>query len=184
MYLFFDTETNGLPIRRTAPVEDLNNWPRLVQLAFLLYDLNGTHISSGNYIVIPNGFVIPSSVADIHRISTERALSEGVPVLSVLNDFSKAVRDAKYLVAHNMYFDKRVVGAEYLRCGLEDSLKYKKKICSMNRTTKFCGFGKWPTLQGLHHKLFNSSFEEAHDAAVDIQATANCFWELKRLGII
>lgn len=184
MYLFFDTETNGLPIKRTAPVEDLDNWPRLVQLAFLLYDFNGTLISSGNFIIKPDGFVIPSNVADIHRISTERALSEGVPVLSVLNDFSKTVRDAKYLVAHNMYFDKRVVGAEYLRIGLEDSLKYKKKICTMHSSTKFCGIGKWPTLQELHCKLFNSSFEEAHDAAVDIQATANCFWELKKLGII
>jgi len=184
MYLFFDTETNGLPVKRTAPVEELDNWPRLVQLAFLLYDFNGSLISSGNFIIKPDGFVIPSDVAEIHRISTERALLEGIPILSVLNEFSKTVRTAKYLVAHNMYFDKRVVGAEYLRSGLEDSLQFKKKICTMNNTTKFCGFGKWPTLQELHQKLFNSSFEEAHDAAVDIQATANCFWELKRLGII
>lgn len=33
MYLFFDTETTGLPKNWKAPVSDLNNWPRLVQLA-------------------------------------------------------------------------------------------------------------------------------------------------------
>ena len=38
MYLFFDTETTGLPKNWKAPVTDLNNWPRLVQLAYLLYD--------------------------------------------------------------------------------------------------------------------------------------------------
>ena len=27
-------------------------------------------------------------------------------------------------------------------------------------------------------------FDEAHNAAADISATARCFWELKRLGII
>jgi hypothetical protein len=41
MYLFFDTETTGLPKNWKAPVTDLNNWPRLVQLAFLLFDNNG-----------------------------------------------------------------------------------------------------------------------------------------------
>jgi hypothetical protein len=37
MYLFFDTETTGLPKNYKAPVTDLNNWPRLVQLAWLFY---------------------------------------------------------------------------------------------------------------------------------------------------
>jgi DNA polymerase III epsilon subunit-like protein len=43
---------------------------------------------------------------------------------------------------------------------------------------------KWPKLSELHQKLFGVTFEEAHDAAVDIEATAKCFWELKRRGII
>ncbi|KAF0237889.1 MAG: DNA polymerase III subunit [Prolixibacteraceae bacterium] len=44
MYLFFDTETTGLPKNWKAPVTDLNNWPRLVQLAYLLYDSDGNQI--------------------------------------------------------------------------------------------------------------------------------------------
>jgi DNA polymerase III alpha subunit (gram-positive type) len=43
---------------------------------------------------------------------------------------------------------------------------------------------KWPKLSELHQKLFGTDFEEAHNANVDIQATAKCFWELKRLGKI
>jgi DNA polymerase III subunit epsilon len=59
----------------------------------------------------------------------------------------------------------------------------------MNATTDFCtirgpyGF-KWPKLSELHYKLFKTNFEEAHNAAADIQATAKCFWELKRIGVI
>ena len=41
MYLFFDTETTGLPKRWNAPVTDLENWPRLVQLAWIMYDDRG-----------------------------------------------------------------------------------------------------------------------------------------------
>ncbi len=29
-----------------------------------------------------------------------------------------------------------------------------------------------------------TGFDEAHNAAVDITATATCFWELRRIGII
>jgi len=38
MYLFFDTETTGLPRNYKAPATDLANWPRLVQIAWLLAD--------------------------------------------------------------------------------------------------------------------------------------------------
>ncbi len=59
----------------------------------------------------------------------------------------------------------------------------------MERTTNFCAIDgpygyKWPKLSELHFKLFNTGFEEAHNAAVDIKATAKCFWELKRLNKI
>ena len=33
--LFFDTETTGIPKNWDAPVDKLDNWPRLVQLALL-----------------------------------------------------------------------------------------------------------------------------------------------------
>ena len=59
MYLFFDTETAGLPRNRKAPVSDLNNWPRLVQIAWLLYDNSGSPVKSSDYIIKPEGFAIP-----------------------------------------------------------------------------------------------------------------------------
>ena len=44
MYLIFDTETTGLPKKFNAPITDLDNWPRLVQLAYLVYDFDGNLI--------------------------------------------------------------------------------------------------------------------------------------------
>jgi DNA polymerase III subunit epsilon len=189
MYLFFDTETTGLPRNWRAPVTDLNNWPRLVQLAFLLYDRNGNKISGGDYIVKPEGFLIPVDASRIHGISTERATQEGYPLKEVLLNFQTLIEQADYLVAHNMSFDEKIVGAEFLRNKMVDSIAPKKKICTMQSTTNFCAIDgpygyKYPKLSELHFKLFRTGFDEAHNAAVDISATAKCFWELKRLGKI
>lgn len=122
MYLFFDTETTGLPKSWKAPVTDLNNWPRMIQLAFLP-------------------------------------------------------------------FDEKIVGAEFLRHEMQNVIQGKRKICTMEKTTNFCkimephGY-KWPKLSELHYKLFGQKFEDVHDAASDIAATVQCFWELKRRKLI
>ncbi|MDR2775998.1 MAG: 3'-5' exonuclease, partial [Tannerella sp.] len=73
MYLFFDTETTGLPKNWKAPVTNVDNWPRLVQLAFLTYDNSGEKIAAGDFIIKPIGFVIPSDISKVHGITTERA---------------------------------------------------------------------------------------------------------------
>ncbi len=189
MYLFFDTETTGLPKNWKAPVTDLQNWPRLVQLAYLLYDQQGNKISGGDFIIQPAGFTIPAEAAAIHGISTEKANREGVALMTVLQDFQTLINRAEQLVAHNMSFDEKIMGAEFLRNRMPDSIASKRKICTMQRSTNFCALDgpygyKWPKLSELHYKLFNTGFEEAHNAAVDINATAKCFWELKRLGEI
>ncbi len=189
MYLFFDTETTGLPKNWKAPVTDLKNWPRLVQLAFLIFDKNGTKLSEGNFIIKPEGFNIPADVSMIHGISHDRAVREGVSLTEVLNAFHSLIDNSEVLVAHNISFDAMIVGAEFLRMGLTNPIPSKKKVCTMESSTNYCAiqgpYGyKWPKLSELHYKLFRTGFEEAHNAAVDINATAKCFWELKRLGKI
>ena len=42
----------------------------------------------------------------------------------------------------------------------------------------------WPRLEELYRKLFGRNFAGAHDAMSDIQATKECFFELKRRGIL
>jgi len=189
VYLFFDTETTGLPRSWNAPVTALDNWPRLVQLAYMAYDGDGGLIAAVDTIIKPQGFTIPVESSRIHGITTERALAEGRDLVSVLRDFKALLDPARYLVAHNMSFDEKILGAEFLRNGLPDIPAAKHRICTMHSTTEFCAIPgprgyKWPKLTELHRKLFNKDFSEAHNAAADIAATAKCFWELKEQGII
>ncbi len=40
--LFIDTQTTGLPKNWNAPITDTKNWPRLVQIAWIITDYAGT----------------------------------------------------------------------------------------------------------------------------------------------
>ena len=46
MFLIFDTETTGLPKKWSAPLTDFENWPRAIQVAWQVHDLNGNCISN------------------------------------------------------------------------------------------------------------------------------------------
>ena len=190
-YLFFDTETTGVPKNYKAPASNTNNWPHLVQLGWILTDKDGNTISEGNEIVRPEGFVIPTDAANVHGITTERAIQIGKPLQDVIEKFLKDVKQAQCFVGHNISFDQRVVGAELYRLGLQDIVSNKQSICTMQSTIDYCKIpGNWwdeykyPQLQELYTKLFGCKFEDAHDAMADITATKKCFFELKRIGVI
>jgi len=191
MYLIFDTETTGLPHNKTAPVEDLDNWPRLVQIAWQLHDHSGKLLSTGNHIVKPEGFTIPFNAEKIHGISTKRALEVGEDLAEVLDKFSEDVKQAEVLVGHNIEFDNKIIGAEYLRTEKENLLSEAKNIDTAEDTKEFCqlqgGIGgrlKPPKLIELYEKLFGEKFDDAHDAAYDVDATAKAFFECLRRKVI
>jgi hypothetical protein len=56
MFLIFDTETTGLPLNYNAPIEDLNNWPRVVQISWQLHELNGQLVEHKNFIIKSEGY--------------------------------------------------------------------------------------------------------------------------------
>ena len=189
MYLFFDTETTGLPRNWKAPVTDLNNWPRMIQIAWILCDNSGNRVESDDFIIKPENFKIPIEASRVHGISTEKANNEGEDLGKVLSLFNELVERADFIVAHNISFDEKILGAELLRKRIYSNFSKKRKLCTMQSSTDYCrlpgpyGY-KWPKLSELHIKLFGEDFEDAHDASVDINATEKCFWEMRKIGLI
>jgi len=185
-YLFFDTETTGVPKDYRAPAIE---WPRMVQLAWLMHNEKREVIDSGNLIIKPEGFKIPKAAADIHGITNEIALGRGMGLEGVLKVFKERLDTAKYIIGHNVSFDRKILRGELIRNKIEYDSSEKIKLCTMMLSTKYCaipnrsGF-KWPKLQELHEKLFGEEFEGAHDASADIKATARCFWKLIDLEVI
>lgn len=189
MYLFFDTETTGIPKNYKAPASDARNWPRLVQIAWLLMDKDGREQKSVEYIIKPEGFTIPVDAARIHGITNELALEKGVELRSVLEQIIADFAQASTVLAHNMSFDEKILGAELLRMGYANEVEAKTRKCTMLASVEHCAIpgnygNKWPKLQELHKKLFSAEFAGAHSALADVRACAKCYFELKRIRVM
>ena len=187
MYLVFDTETTGLPRDWNAPLSDVDNWPRVVQVAWQLHGPDGALIEARDFLIKPEGFNIPFGAEEIHGISTELARNEGVSASEALAAFQSALDRTQFMVGHNLKFDLNALGAEYLRLGWDESWIQKPVLDTMTpQTAALVGIpgrsGFKPAKLGeLHAKLFGEEFAEAHNATADVEATARCFWELVRI---
>lgn len=180
-------ETTGLSTNWYASKNQTEAWPRIVQIAWMMCDDQGTILSEYKTVIIPDGWTIPQEAVDVHGITLEYARLHGKPIKSVLSLFAKAVDDADLLIAHNFTFDDNVVGAEFVRAKIKNSLDKKKRFCTMKSSVKLCKIEgnynklKYPSLQELHNKLFNENFDDGHDAMADVKACAKCFFELVKI---
>ena len=113
MYLIFDTETTGLPKRWNAPITDVDNWPRCIQIAWQLHDELGNCIEHQDYLIRPDGFNVPYDAEKIHGISTELATEQGLPLSEVLELFNTALSKTTFVVGQNLGFDLNIMGCEF-----------------------------------------------------------------------
>ena len=190
MYLIFDTETTGLPKNWNAPITDVSNWPRCVQIAWQLHDDMGRMVSHEDFLIIPENYKIPYDAEQIHGISTDLAMQQGKPLNEVLDLFNEALSKTKFVVGQNLNFDLNIMGCEFHRSNKSKTLNELRVLdTSTEKTALLCeipggryGKFKLPTLTELHEKLFNQPFNEAHNATADVEATTRCFLELLRNG--
>ena len=188
MYIIFDTETTGLPKSWNAPITDTDNWPRVVQIAWQLHDDMGRLIEAKDYLIAPDGFDIPYDSEQIHGISTALATTLGSSLNDVLAQFNTALGQVKFAVGQNLKFDTNVLGCEFHRLGIKTPMTSMPVLDTCTEiTAKLCqlpggrgGRFKLPTLAELYLFLFQESFDEAHNATADVEATARCFFELVR----
>lgn len=203
MVLTFDTETNGLPKNWKAKVTEVDAWPRLAQIAYSTSDLKTGELFKGYQTLIkPDGWTIPT-VEELRKsgskdpdffvnnnMSTERCQDEGIEVYEALEIIRDDLFNSSVMVAHNMNFDEKILGAEFIRAKMKVG-RIVPRVCTKEVSTAYCklppyryGKYKWPTLMELYVKLFGKEFEGAHDAADDETACRECFHELVRLKVI
>jgi len=191
MYIIFDTETTGLPRNWNAPISDVSNWPRVVQIAWQLHNDMGELVEAKDYLIKPNGYNIPYDSEKIHGISTLLAENKGFDLIEVLQEFNISLKKAQFIVGQNVKFDINVLSCEYYRLNLDTHMSNIPILDTCTEVTaKLCeipggrgGGFKLPTLTELYSFLFNESFQEAHNATADVEATARCFFELIRSSI-
>ena len=112
MYLFCDTEITGLPLDWKAPIGQLDNWPIIVEIGWILTDKNGNEIENNSIIFKPDGFRIPADTSAIRGISNEIANEKGLDRVDVLKTFAELLNKASAFVGRNT------------KCGLRSNTNY------------------------------------------------------------
>ena len=192
---FIDTETTGLPINDNLPYTELDNWPYIVQVALIIEDDNYGVLARRNIILKPDGYVIPESSTKVHGISNERAGKNGEDRDKVISFLDLVLYNSDIIIGHNVSFDLNVIKSEIIRVkgrenalfeqkehGIIDTMKMGMNICkipNLSFHTRLSQPYKYPKLDELYYQLFNKNFDNQHDAMADIQATYDCYYELK-----
>ncbi|MBP6566058.1 MAG: 3'-5' exonuclease [Saprospiraceae bacterium] len=194
MIMFFDVETNGFIKDMKQPITNVDNFPRVTQLAYAVYERTGELVMRDSSLIKPDGWTVPKEKFFIeHGHSTERCEQYGIPAAEAFGDFVDVLGKVDVMVAHNMDFDSRVVGCEMFRLGLKADKKVK--FCTMLKSTeilripnknkyRYPGEFKWPNLQETHNFFLGNNFEDGHDAMADVYACARIFFEMVKRGHI
>jgi DNA polymerase III epsilon subunit-like protein len=181
--LVVDVETDGLPNDLRAEVDDPDNWPNIIQIAWILLDkddnvcakdsvvINDQEIKSKNYV----------------NIDFDQLDIIGLKLRDALEKFSTYVEVAWYFIAHNAEFDFKVLKAAYKKVALDSRLDKLEKLCIMKSSKDFCKLEgdhnidyKYPKLEELYYCLFNEEVLGLHNAEKDVLAATKCYIRLKQ----
>ena len=173
MYIVLDTETRGRVRSMHAALYNSDNWPRVFEVSWNVYDVNR------NLLITRNFVAAETNDYSFHH----RALCELKSHLKL---------HCKYLCGHNIEFDVKALGAELFRLngnfyGILSETPNIQLLDTMMDSRFFCALDTfhWPTLEQLHLRLFGIKHSlPLHSAANDATVTADCLFELIRLEII
>ncbi|KZZ72440.1 DNA polymerase III subunit epsilon [Oleiphilus sp. HI0130] len=186
--LFYDTETTGLPIwkeRSSDPAQ-----PHLVQLGAILCDADTKEVLQAiDLIIKPDGWEIPEEVAEIHGITTEKALSVGVSEKQAVDIFLQMRGDA-LRVAHNKTFDQRLIRIALSRYDFSDQVRdvwaeKEDHLCTMLMSKPVLQleprgrFGwKPPKLEEAYKHFTGKELKNAHTAMADARACMDIYFAM------
>jgi len=191
MYIFFDTETNGL-WRRDLPSNHIDQ-PRLVSIAFQVCDDKEKIIAQYSSRIEPKSrdvsdFIIPKEAEDIHGISTKEAQDTGIALQYPLAMMTYFISKCHTMIAHNLAFDLQILERELeilnfiykqpekLHCTMmmaKDQLKLKADYNDY----------KFPKLEECFKHFFHKGVHNYHDALLDVQLCRELYFHMKRKGI-
>lgn len=185
--LFYDTETNGLPLWNQPSEHPAQ--PRITQLAAELIDADtGNTLAFMNMMIRPEGWTIPEELEKLTGITNALAARFGHQIDSAIDMFVTMWSEAEIRVAHNESFDARMIRIEAMRCyredhGLHEDWKNGTVFCTQSNSTSILNLpptakmvaagrnhAKSPNLGEAYEFFTGKKLEGAHNAAVDLAA--------------
>ena len=189
-YIFLDTETTGLNIKKD----------RIIQLSYIITDDSYSIIDIKNFYLNTDE-EIPMEAIMIHNIDNKKLLelSGGKQFIDYAKEILWDFQSAK-VVCHNARFDVGFLKAEFLR--INKVLTLDKTYCTMENYTPICklnyndyyGSYKWPKLEEVVKYLkidmedlkaeAKSVFKEVeglHDARLDVYITYIIYKKIRQV---
>lgn len=196
--LIMDSETNGFKRNYANGPRLSDKQGRVIQLAWEVFNLDTMQVETEKvYLIKPDGWLIPNAKYFMaqgqtedraiksaafwikHGFSTYKSMREGTPMPQVLQEFIADIEICDFIAAHNLIFDKDVVGNEMIRYGMRANKKLPT-ICTLN-DLKTIGKMK---LAELYKYFFNKEMIGEHDAANDRTTCRLCLIEAIKRGEI
>jgi DNA polymerase III epsilon subunit-like protein len=169
-----------------------------------MYDTDKNNVFiNDNIIKIPQHIVIPQECVQIHGITQEKCQTEGNLLYDVLRNFHVKVKQADYIIGHNLEFDVKMLIVELYRLKeetgndeaydrmidyFEQGKQFNSKcFCTMKNTADLCKLEnpnkkgkqyKYPKLSELHKHLFSYEPKNLHNSLFDVIITLRCFYKL------
>lgn len=162
--LVFDTETTGLPLPSTAPLE---KQPKITDLAVIRY-VDGVEVSRHEWLFNVEEPLTP----EITKITglTDEDLKDKPTFKELLPEIKEAFKEADFLYAHNANFDVTLMKFALQRCECEDFPWPKETVCTVSAFHHL--FGRRAKLIELYHKVLEKELDQKHRAMADAEALA------------
>lgn len=189
MILCFDTETTGKPPNnerffnenRGAKAEE---WPRVIQLAFILYDTERKKQLAfyDKLIKLPAGQIVPPDSTAVHGISDKDLDEKGISIRTAVRMFIHFFNKADFVVGHNVQYDINVMCAEMTlltrdpEISLDDKKALRevmqklmwdksKRYCTLQQSKKVCQLPKY--VYEMDQLLRDETGKEVIDYSLD-----------------
>ena len=188
--LVFDTETTGLINKSLLPLQykDLALHPYITQLSAVLYDVDNQKVKKvfNTYVKIPDHVEIPEIVQQLTGITKEKC-NGGMEIGEALLTFYQLYLKCDAIVAHNMWFDSKMIRIECMRNRYPnlinvffENVSEKPISCTMMEGMRYCGLNRFVRLSVLYEILFKEDANqyELHNSLVDTMVCLRCYLKI------
>lgn len=178
MNLIFKVQTYNEPIDLSAPISDLDNWPRVAGLSWVIVNDEGKLV---------RGFTF-KLLHDVGKLDFPEAVgvdltNNGIPATRVISKFLSDYDSCRTLIAHNLKRDYSILAAEAVRYRLQAKTRIETRICTQTDIEEIYG-REGRALSDLYYSLFEAEIDDDLGFQTEVTVLVDIVKELIERGIL
>ena len=163
--MVFDTETTGLPLHPSAPLE---KQPRIIEFgAALLSSKDGSIVEEANILINPGNLPLDPVITKITGL-TDDDLKDAPLIREVWPQIVALFAKSRGVIAHNLPFDRSLVKFEMARLDSGEFPWPARELCTVGAFQEV--WGRRPKLVELYEWSIGKPLAQTHRALDDVHA--------------